>query len=843
MDLPPSVVERLARLASDQRAAATAPPGPSLCIAPAGSGKTTTLVARAAWLIATGTAPETIRAITFNKRAAVEMTERLDAAVEPLGVAAGTVRVRTFHALGREILRDAGVAVDPMVDRLAILREVAPWADEAAVLHLDTVMSRLKVELAVSAIDVARDPEAGPIARAFVAYEAAVAAGGGLDFDDLILRAIGHLERDPALLERWRGRCHELLVDEVQDVDRAQLRLALLLAAPANRIFLVGDDDQSIYGWRLADVRRILGLADHLPGLRRVDLEVNYRCPRVVVERAVRLVAHNRERFPKRIRAGPAATGSLVLAPDASDETVRLERAIRIVARRRRDTSDPRAHEPRAPPCGRVALDLGLPFRAPRIDLLLESPFLDDLIERLRGPELASLPLLVAVGQVNRELRRGPGATLGERELATAVLAWAAGHEDLASFTAALDTTRARLADLRRDDAALTLATAHATKGLEFDHVIVVGMEAGRFPSGRTVKEAEDPDRAYEEERRLGYVAWTRARRTLTLAVRPGSPLPVPAGGVQRRRAGPQPRARCSSRLSSRSNRSIESRNGSVSSAGSASRTESLAPYAARLRSAVDRSAPGSSSRSRSGSDSKKVTHRPSPRARASAISRSACRAAASPASSIVGRSCRETFRFDPRRLPSVICRLCADPFTTRSEIRRSQEEERQSLALGAVHQDPERIIARSRECQVPQVDRERQDGITAVALAARREASGRPGDLATIGIEQDESDLVFAVRLRRRDLESDDQRQVRVAEREPTSTDARDPTAEDMELLAGDGLRGIGKEREVDVWHVRMLAPDPAHRTTKFGSAQAVLDAAVARLADGLIRSPGRAP
>src|SRR6185436_14477133 len=126
-----------------------------------------------------------------------------------------------------------------------------------------------------------------------------------------------------------RQRCAHLLVDEAQDLDRAQLRLALLLAAPGNRIFLVGDDDQSIYGWRLADVRRILGLEAFLPGLRRVDLEVNYRCPRTVVERAVRLVEHNEERFAKRISAGPAATGRLILAPDPSDETVRLERAIR----------------------------------------------------------------------------------------------------------------------------------------------------------------------------------------------------------------------------------------------------------------------------------------------------------------------------------------------------------------------------------------------------------------------------------------------------------------------------------------------------------------------------------
>ncbi len=528
VDLPPSVAERLARLAPDQRAAATAPPGPSLCIAPAGSGKTTTLVARAAWLIATGTPPDAIRAITFNKRAAVEMTERLDAAVAPLGVAPGTVRVRTFHALGREILRDAGVPVDPLADRAAVLREVAPWADEAALLRLDTVVSRLKVELGVSAVEVAADPEAGPVARAFVAYEQAVAASGGLDFDDLILRSIERLECDGALLRRWRERCQELLVDEVQDVDRAQLRLALLLAAPANRIFLVGDDDQSIYGWRLADVRRILGLADLLPGLRRVDLEVNYRCPRLVVERAVRLVEHNGERFVKRIRAGPAATGSLVLAPDASDETVRLARAIgtwpadgstrAVLARTNRELL----------PAVAVALELGLPFRAPRIELLLDSPLLDAILGRAAQVDQAATaePLLVALGRVRRAVALDPNAAPVEVELATALLAWAVGYRDLDGLVAAIRHTRARLAELRRDDAALTLATAHATKGLEFDHVVVVGMEAGRFPSGRTVSEAENPLRAYEEERRLAYVAWTRARRTLTLLYDPAVPSP-----------------------------------------------------------------------------------------------------------------------------------------------------------------------------------------------------------------------------------------------------------------------------------------------------------------------------
>src|SRR5215470_16173764 len=109
MDLHPTVGERLARLAPDQRDAATAPPGPLLCVAPAGSGKTTTLVARIAWLIASGAATaDEVAAITFNTRAADELRERLAAALEPLavqGTGPKVVRVRTFHALGLEILR------------------------------------------------------------------------------------------------------------------------------------------------------------------------------------------------------------------------------------------------------------------------------------------------------------------------------------------------------------------------------------------------------------------------------------------------------------------------------------------------------------------------------------------------------------------------------------------------------------------------------------------------------------------------------------------------------------------------------------------------------------------
>jgi superfamily I DNA/RNA helicase len=563
--LHPSVTARLDRLAPDQRDAATAPPGPVLCVAPAGSGKTTTLVARVAWLVgAAGADPAAIAAITFNTRAAEELRARLDPALAPLDVPPGTVRVRTFHALGLEILRDAGVRPE-LRARDAVLRRACPELDAAARRRLDGAFSRLKLDLAVSPADVARDPAPGPVARAFLAYEDALAEMGAIDFDDLVALALQRLGEDAGLLARWRSRCANLLVDEVQDVDASQLRMALLLGAPDNRIFLVGDDDQSIYGWRLADVRRVLGLAGALPGLRRVDLEVNYRCPAPVVTAAVRLVEQNRERFTKRVRARPEAPGRLVLAPvpTARDPAAEMQIAARVIdgwppdiasrailARTRRELL----------PAAAVALERGIPFRADGVTLLLEDPRLDRLLTLAAAPpgEIPPLLRLGALAGAARDLdgvsaagrsvagcsvpgrlppdepvhrppteatnidETGPEAPL--TELLAALTGWAVAYPTLDALTSAIGEARERLAELRAGEPVLTLATAHATKGLEFDHVVVIGMSEGRFPSPRALADTADPSRALEEERRLAYVAWTRARRTLTLVYEPGSP-------------------------------------------------------------------------------------------------------------------------------------------------------------------------------------------------------------------------------------------------------------------------------------------------------------------------------
>jgi DNA helicase II / ATP-dependent DNA helicase PcrA len=296
----------------------------------------------------------------------------------------------------------------------------------------------------------------------------------------------------------------------------------VLLAGPARDIFLVGDDDQTIYAWRLADVRRVLGLAAQLPGLRRVDLVTNYRCPAPVVERAVRLVERNRERFAKRIVPARGAGGALVLAPDPGDPTDRARRLLRawgtagggtraVLARTNLELA----------PIAAAALEMGIAYRAAEDGLVLDDPALEGVLGRLAaverpiGDRVAPLPALAAVAA---------SGSADERRIAGSMVGWSAGARTLAGSRAAVEERRLTRTRLRTDDAALILATAHGTKGLEFDHVACIGLDEGVFPSARTLAESDDPERALEEERRLAYVAWTRARRSLTLIFDPCAP-------------------------------------------------------------------------------------------------------------------------------------------------------------------------------------------------------------------------------------------------------------------------------------------------------------------------------
>lgn len=519
--LPASVADRLAALMPDQRAAATAPPGPVLCVAPAGSGKTTTVVARIAWRIATGADPASVCALTFNRAAAEELRGRLDAALAPLGVAPGTVRVRTFHALGMEILREAGAPVDRIASRAEVLASLAGAPLPAAALRrVEDAFSRL-------ALDPDRAPGDAATLGAWAAYRAALRERDAIDLDELVAGVVPALDRDAGLLARWRARTAVLFVDEAQDLDRAQLGIVLRLAGDRRDLFLVGDDDQTIYAWRLADVRRILGLAAALPGLRRVDLVTNHRCPPEVVRRAARLVAHGTERFEKRILPSPRTAGTLLLAPDAGDELARARRLLDrwLPAGDGRHAVLARTNAELAP-FAALALERGIPWSGPDGLLTLDDPRWASVIDG--APTAPALARLAAGrGPAGEALSIAADARTAARTLgawAEAATRSGAGPSEGADLATALAAARERAATLATQDAALVLATVHGTKGLEFDHVAVIGMDEGTFPSDRSVADAADPARTLAEERRLAYVAWTRARRSLTLVYDPWAP-------------------------------------------------------------------------------------------------------------------------------------------------------------------------------------------------------------------------------------------------------------------------------------------------------------------------------
>jgi ATP-dependent DNA helicase UvrD/PcrA len=525
----------LASLDPEQRAAATLPDGPALIIAPAGSGKTTTLVARLGVLLSRGVAADRIAVATFNRDAALELSSRIQARLAPSLPEAGRIEVRTLHALARQVLLDAGDPVRLLSDRLPTLRSLlrraategadsdADAAGEALpeAAALDTAISGWKVE--GRRVPASHEP-------LIEGYRAILAARGMVDFDDLVVEAGNRLEADASLRARWQARFSHLCVDEFQDVDAAQLRLVRLLAEPERNLFVVGDDDQTIYAWRLADVRRILSFESLYPGTRRVQLATNYRCPPVIVSASRQLIEVNAERFAKRIEpsAFSAAPDPVVACPttDAGwpDRLAAMAageseggRTICFLARTRSEL-------------GPMLLALsrgGIPHTT-AIPAPLQAEPVRSMVDGARAlpGHLAPFNALLSLRATRGWRRAGPSDALGDDDHAAldALLGWAVGYSTLDRFLEAEALALARLEALRRPDALVELVTVHGAKGREWQTVVVLGMEEERFPNRRALLGVEDQARALEEERRLAYVALTRATRRLVLAFDPAQP-------------------------------------------------------------------------------------------------------------------------------------------------------------------------------------------------------------------------------------------------------------------------------------------------------------------------------
>jgi DNA helicase-2/ATP-dependent DNA helicase PcrA len=307
-------VERLlAGLNNPQREAVLHGEGPLLVIAGAGSGKTRVLTHRIAHLLATGAArPGEILAITFTNKAASEMRERVERLV---GRSARAMWVTTFHSACARMLRvDAerlgysrGFSIYDESDSLRMLkhclRELGVDPKRYPPRAIRSKISGAKNQLINPAAyaETQNGPFEEVVAAAFPLYEKRMLEANAVDFDDLLVRTVNAMELFEEVRDRWRRTFRHVLVDEYQDTNHAQYRLLQLLASEHGNLMVVGDEDQSVYGFRHADIRNILDFERDFPDAEAIKLEQNYRSTQTILSAANAVVERNRERRPKRL--------------------------------------------------------------------------------------------------------------------------------------------------------------------------------------------------------------------------------------------------------------------------------------------------------------------------------------------------------------------------------------------------------------------------------------------------------------------------------------------------------------------------------------------------------------
>ncbi len=337
----------------EQRAAVETTEGPLLVLAGAGSGKTRVLTHRIAWLIgACGIAPEGILAVTFTNKAAGEMKERV---AKLLGPEAGDVWVATFHStcvriLRREIHhlgRSRSFVIYDEADVLGVVKEALRRHSLDPKVH-DPRRLRWRIDQwknagldADAAAERARDLDAEQAAGVYATYQRLLEEAEALDFNDLLLQTVELFDRQPDVLARWQARWQYVLVDEYQDTNRVQYRLVNHLASAHRNLCVVGDPDQSVYGWRGADIRNILDFERDFENAGVVRLERNYRSTQSILAGAGAVVAHNRDRKDKQMVAERGG-GERIRLFEARDEREEAQRVVASLLEARR--SEGRSH-------------------------------------------------------------------------------------------------------------------------------------------------------------------------------------------------------------------------------------------------------------------------------------------------------------------------------------------------------------------------------------------------------------------------------------------------------------------------------------------------------------------
>ena len=613
-------------LNDEQREAVLTTEGPLLVLAGAGSGKTRVLTYRIAHLVEDlGVAPWEILAITFTNKAAAEMRERLG---RLLGGGIRGMSVSTFHAMCVRMLR-----ID--ADRIGFTRDFTIYDDDDskrlvkevyASLSLDekryplqAVRARIsaaKNDLVDAAAFAGKHGSASSTpflkitAKVYTELERRLTLANAMDFDDLLLRTWELFSSCPDVLEGYQKRYRYILVDEYQDTNHAQYVLVDMLSKGYGNIMVVGDDDQSIYSWRGADIRNILEFEHDHPGTTTVKLEENYRSTGNILAAANAVVAHNEDRKPKTLftRHPQGDKVKAYLASDERDEGRWIAGEIERLRNSGEYTYDDMAIFYRTNAQSRVMEDMllraGVPYKIVGGTRFFDRTEIRDVMAYLKV--IVNPADDISTKRIINRPRRGIGsksvaymeekARAGATSFYDAILA--AEHDEalqmrtraaLSSFTDFIEEARGYVGDLRdvvemvversglieelqaahtdeadgrienireffgvaqefeeshdseedggtatpstlsdlvewlalrsdldtlaEDDTSVTLMTIHSAKGLEYPVVFVAGLEESIFPHANSIRDAN----GLEEERRLAYVAITRAKKLLYL--------------------------------------------------------------------------------------------------------------------------------------------------------------------------------------------------------------------------------------------------------------------------------------------------------------------------------------
>ncbi len=596
-----------------QRKAAETLNGPVLILAGAGSGKTRALTYRVANLIDSGVEPWRILAITFTNKAAREMQGRI---VELVGDKAEDVWVSTFHAMCAKMLRRD-------IEKLGYKRSFTIYDDDDQKSVLKNTLKTLDIddkaftirELKVKISDAknrlltpdewfmesAKDFRSQQIHDIFTEYEKRLRASNALDFDDLLVRTLELFADHPPVLKSYQQRFSHVLVDEYQDTNYAQYQLVKLLTQESRNLCVVGDDDQSIYSWRGADVRNILDFEKDFPEATVIKLEQNYRSSGNILDAANQVIQNNQVRKAKRLwtDAQEGELISLFCAGDEREEAAwicdRIQQ-LQLSGEKYSDIAVLYRTNAQSRVLEEMLMRAGIPYRVYGGLRFYDRKEIKDVIAYLRcivnpsddislrriinQPKRSigestirelllfaqenDIPLYSALMDVPDTLSARPRKCV--REFGELMSELVGLHENigLSEFVKTLiektglrtqyerdlsDEAKSRLenmdeflgavteyeqaadeptlsnylenvaliTDLDQSEAStkhVTLMTVHSAKGLEFHTVFIAGLEEGIFPSGRSITE----DDRLEEERRLAYVAITRAKENLYIS-------------------------------------------------------------------------------------------------------------------------------------------------------------------------------------------------------------------------------------------------------------------------------------------------------------------------------------